>query len=268
VVRGDFNLNLTDQFVSASGLLVEDDELMIQPTLTLYTPLFTDPAGWLQTVTLTAGFWANWSSEEGGIDPARWREMDTFAGLTLTADRRWRLTGVYTLYDSLTGSFSTASDLALGVVFDDTDWLGSAALHPFLEWRWQTSGSTTQPVPDLPPGEGWICKVGVTPQWSTDWGRLEFPVFAAFVSDGFYYDFNEAAGAWQAASGGAAFFSAAIKLSRPVPWLSKGRLQTQAYASVQYHHLASDALMETSRALGNDGRRDFVQFHAGLRISF
>lgn len=269
-IHGLANLDFTDRFITANGLVVEDQGLMIQPTLLLATPVYADPSAWLQAATLTLGAWASWDSEQGGLTPDHWREVDLYAGLTLLADSRWKLTAFHTTFRSLTDSFPTAAEFALGLTCDDSDWLGAAALRPFAEIKWQTEGSTTLPDPAVTADEGWMGRFGVVPQRQFGPVKAELPVFLTVVSDGFYQEFDESAGVWRAQPGGFGFASAALKVSLPVTWLSTARLGTTAYAAVQYYHLGNAGLLDTNQALDPDGdrRRDLLQFHLGLSATF
>jgi hypothetical protein len=280
-IHGVANLDFTNLFVTANGLLLENQGLVAQPMLMLGTPLYSDPTQWLNSVALTLGGWSSWDSHAGGEEPAHWREVDLLAGLTLAFERNWKLTAFHTTYLSLTDSFPTASDLALALTLDDTEWLGSAALHPFLEFKFQTQGSTTQPYADAPYDDGCMLRAGIVPQ--RQWGRckLELPVYFTLVSDGFYqgsetirnsgFDGSPAAAyEWRAEPGGVGFLSAALKLSLPLESLSTTAVHTTAYAAVQYYRLVNKGLLDTNQVLGaTSGRQaDLLQFHVGLNIAF
>lgn len=280
-LHGVGNLDVTDSFVTANGLLLDDQGVMFQPTLMLNAPLYADPTRALSTATLSLGGWASWDSHEGGEVPANWREVDLFAGLTVAFERRWIFTAFYTTYLSQTDSYPTAGDLALGLNCDDTEWLGAAALHPFVEFKLQTDGSTTLPYGDAAVDEGYMFRAGLVPQ--RQWGRFKFelPVFFTLVSDGFYQGSDAirsggyqggpvAAYGWRSEPGGVGFVSGALKLSTPLEWLSGSAVRTSAYAAVQYYHLVNEGLLDTNQALGatSSRRDDLVQFHFGLNLAF
>jgi hypothetical protein len=200
--------------------------------------------------------------------PANWREVDLFVGLTVVIERHWIFTAFHTTYLSQTDSYPTASDLALGINCDDAEWLGAAALHPFVELKLQNEGSTTLPYGAAAVDEGCMFRAGLVPQ--RQWGRFKFelPVYFTLVSDGYYhasdaisrggYQGGPVSGyGWRPAPGGAGFLSAALKLSAPLDWLSGSAVCTSAYAAVQTYHLVNDGLLDTNQALGaTAGRRD------------
>jgi hypothetical protein len=280
-LHGVANLNLTDCFITANGLLLENQGVVVQPMLLLNTPLYSAPTRCLNTVSFTLGAWSSWDSHEGGEDPGNWREVDLLAGLTLAFERNWRFTAFHTTYLSQTDSFATASDLALALTCDDTEWLGAAALHPFVEFKWQTAGSTTQPYADAPADGGRMLRAGIVPQRQFGRYKLELPVYCTLVSDGFYqgseplraagYDGSPVAGlGWRPEPGGIGFMSAALKLSLPLECLSTAGVHTTAYAAVQYYHLVNSGLLDTNQVLGAtaDRRDDLLQFHVGLNLAF
>ena len=280
-LHGVANVDLTDSFITANGLLLENQGLIVQPMLTLNTPLYSDPTHWLQSVALTLGGWSSWDSHEGGEVPGNWREVDLLAGLTVAVERIWKFTAFHTTYLSQTDSFPTASDLALALTCDDTEWLGSAALHPFVEFKWQTAGSTTLPYADAETDGGSMLRAGIVPQRQFGRFKLELPVYFTLVSDGFYqgsetvrdsgYDGSPVAGlGWRPEPDGVGFLSAALKLSLPLERLSFGSVRTTAYAAVQYYHLVNEGLLDTNQVLGATAARDadLLQFHVGLNVAF
>ena len=280
-LHGIANVNLTDQFITANGLLLENQGIMVQPALLLNTPLFSDPSRWLDTVTLTLGGWSSWNSHRGGEIPANWREVDLLAGLTASFANQWKINVFHTTYLSQTDSFPNSSDLALALTFDDTDWLGQAALHPFVEFKLQTDGNANLPYADAMADEGSMLRFGILPQRQFGRLKLELPAYFTVVSDGFYqasptvrnfgYQGTPVAGlGWQSAPGGLGFLSAALKISAPLQWLSSADIHTTAYAAIQYYHLINDGLLDTNQVLGaTSGRKDdLLQFHFGLNLAF
>lgn len=280
-LHGVANLNLTDRFVTANGLLLENQGVMLQPALLLNAPLFADPTRWFNAATLTLGGWSSWDSHSGGEVPAHWREVDLLAGLVLALDSNWKFSTFFTTYLSQTDSFPNASDLALALTYDDTQWLGHAALHPFIELKFQTDGNTNLPYADATAEEGSMLRLGIIPQRQFGHFKLELPVFLSLVSDGFYQQsstvresgYNGSSVAdlgWQSAPGGIGFLSAAAKLSLPLERLSTPTLHTSAYAAVQYYRLIHDGLLDTNQVLGaSNGRQaDVIQLHFGLNLSF
>ena len=280
-LHGVANLDLTDRFVTAAGLLLENQGVMLQPALLLNTPLFADATHWYNNVSLTLGGWSSWDSHAGGEVPDHWREVDLLAGLTLTLDRNWKLSAFHTTYVSQTDSFPTSSDLALALTYDDTEWLGQAALHPFIEFKLQTDGNTNLPYADAVADEGSMLRFGIIPQRQIGRCKVELPVYFTVASDGFYlesptvrasgYDGSAVADlGWQSASGGVGFISAALKVTLPLDWLSTTAIHTSAYAAVQYYHLVHDGLLDTNQVLGATSSRqeDILQFHLGLNLAF
>ncbi len=260
-----FNLDCTDQDVTPHGLILENQGVIVQPLLLFYTPLHADPADWLGNVTFTAGGWGNWHSRPGGKDPGNWREVDIFSGLTCIVERDWQLTSFCSAYLSQTHSYPTAWDCALAVTYDDTRLLGSAAMHPFVEYRPQIHGSTTAVIDPENAGKTYSFRLGIIPQHQFGPLRLEMPAFLTWVPEGFYQD-----NAGRPAAGGIGFMSAALKLSMPLEYLSTKNTSTTLYAAAQYYRIVNGGLLDTNEVLGTSARRehDILQFHLGIRSAF
>ena len=264
-LHGLFNLNATNQDVTPHGLLLENQGLMLQPLLVLFTPLYADPTQWLTSLTISAGAWASWHSREGGTQPAHWREVDGFAGLTAVLDRHWQLSAFGSTYLSQTGSYPTAWDGALALTYDDTSLLGGAALHPFVELRRQLHGSTTMAFVAANAAESFSWRLGFIPQHQFAHCKLEFPAFLTLVPAGFFQDSSG-----QPAAAGIGFVSSAAKVTVPVACLSSSTIGTSVYASAQYYRIANPGLLDVNQALGASSRRnkDLLQLHLGMSVNF
>ena len=293
-LHGLINFNLTSQYITNNGLVMENQGLIGQPLLMLSTPLYADKTTWLSEATLTVGGWGSWHSHAGGKIPAHWREADVFGGLTFTVARDWKLSAFYSAYVSPNASFNTAWELALTLSYDDSRWLGKFALHPFLEFRRQTEGAITVAFrPDLA-DESYCFKFGINPSHQFSGFKLELPAFVTWVPNGFYqqsvietrhityygYDYKRFRYypidyAYQVqdgkrASSGVGYFSTALKATIPIPWLSNERTATSVYGAVQYYRLVNAGLLDGNQYLGASGRRerDLVQFHVGVNVTF
>lgn len=265
-VHGVFNMNLTDQFITGYGLNLENQGVMIQPHLMLSTHLYANRLSPVSEIVLTGGAWSAWDSRQGGVDPGRWREVDAYGGLTLTVARDWKLSGFYTAYMSQTSSFPTAWDLAIALTLDDTRWLHQYALHPFVEFRRQTEGRNNLNLKQAAADESYLFKLGIAPAHTFSSGlKLELPVFATLVPDGFFQRFDG-----RSASGGVGFVSTALKATMPLKRLSTKRLGWSVYGAVQFYHLTNSGLLDTNQILNATSRRksEFTQFHAGLTLNF
>ncbi len=260
-----FNLDFTNQDVTQHGLLLENRGLIIQPLMVFYTPLHADPADWLGNVTFSAGCWGDWHSRPGGKEPANWREVDLFAGLTSVIEGNWQLTSFCSEYLSQTHAYPAAWDCALALTYDDTGLSGAAALHPFVEYRPQIHGSTTVAIAAGNAPESYSLRLGITPQHQFGPLKLELPAFLTLVPEGFYQDSGG-----QPAAGGIGFMSAALKLTLPLQCLSTKSVSTTFYAAAQYYRIVNGGLLDTNELLGTAPRReqDILQFHLGLHATF
>lgn len=264
--HGVFNVNMTSHFITSYGLNLENQGLMIQPSLLLTTHLYAKRTSWVSEVVMTLGGWSSWHTRPGGNDPGHWRELDLYGGLTFTVARDWKLSVFYSSYLSQTASFPTAWDLAFALNLDDTRWLGDYALHPFIEFRRQTEGRNNVSFLDSNTDESYLFKVGVAPAHVFKTGfKLELPLYATLVPKAFYQRFNG-----DAASGGVAFFSTALRGSMPLRFLSTTRTQCSIYGAVQYYQLLNEGLLDTNQALNltRERHKNILQFHAGLTLSF
>jgi hypothetical protein len=265
-LHGVFNLNTTNQFITNYGLILENQGVMIQPSLLLTTHLYAKRTSWVSEVVMTLGGWSSWHTRPGGTEPGHWRELDLYGGLTFTMARDWKLSVFYSSYLSQTASFPTAWDLAIALNLDDSRWLKAYALHPFIEFRRQTEGRNNVSFVDANTNESYLFKVGIVPAYVFKNGfKLELPLFTTLVPKAFYQRSNG-----DVASGGVAFISTALRASMPLRHLSTMRTHWSIYGAVQYYHLMNEGLLETNATLNNSTQRqqDIFQFHAGLTLSF
>ena len=293
-LHGALSTNVTNHYLTGHGLHLENQGAMVQPLLTLTTPLYADPTEWLSSATLTLGGWGSWHSHEGGEVPGHWREVDVFGGLTLTLAQDWKLSAFYSAYLSQTQSYPTAWELAVALAYDDTALLGAFALHPFIEFKRQTEGSITVAfVPELA-DESYSFRVGIAPQHQFEHFKLELPAFITLVPEGFYQrgtkrteriryygydwtrfryypiDYYYQVYDGQPAEAGIGYFSAALKATVPLEFMSTKEVRTTFYAAVQYYRLVNDGLLEGNEALqvASGREEDIVQFHVGLSVVF
>jgi hypothetical protein len=265
-LHGLFNLNCTNQYITIYGLNLEKQGVMVQPQLLLSTYLYAHRTSWISEVLLTGGAWSSWHSHRGGLNPGHTREVDAYGGLTFTAARDWKLSVFYSSYLSQTRSFPTAWDLAFSLSLDDSRWLKLYALHPFVELRRQTEGRISLGFSGEQPGLSQMFKCGIAPAHLFRNGlKLELPVFAAMVPNGFYQHSDGTS-----AEGGLAFASSALKVSIPVRVLSTAHSTSSVYAATQYYRMVNAGLLDTNQLLGNSTHRErnLLQFHVGMTVAF
>lgn len=109
------------------GYEQEDGGLILQPWVEVGTPL--GDSG----LDLTVGTWNSLHSKqtgESGNGPGAWYESDIYVGVGYAMDQ-FTFSGTFTGYYSPNNAFRDIEEIAFGVSFDDSDYLGEWAVNPY-----------------------------------------------------------------------------------------------------------------------------------------
>ena len=282
-LHGFMNLEVSNLYVTTHGLVVENQGLVFQPLVSLYSEVYVRPNNLLSSVLLTVGGWASDHTHASGRKPGHLNEADGFAGVTATFARDWKLSLYYSRFYSETDSFPTASELSITLAYDDTARLGRLALHPYFTVTPQLEGKTSVIFRPDHSSRSVECRIGIDPYWQGKRFplRLELPAFVTFVPGNYYqrstletrhvriFGYEYPYRAYNGAGGdsGAGFASVAMRASLPLRFMPLPGVWT-VYASVQYDRLFNPGLLDSNQAIGSGRSPDVFQFHAGLSYLF
>jgi hypothetical protein len=257
-------LDLSDHYITPRGLNVENKGIIFQPLFLVFANLYSEPAGFLQDVTLVGGVWASLHSEESGADPGNWNEWDPILGLSFKFADVWKLDTTFTCFDSLTDSYPTSTHFEAKLSFDDSKYLGSFALHPWVAFWQELDEKATVVFNPATSDESFYFTIGVNPSFSLGKVKFEFPTWINLVDEDFYQQFDGSPG-----GSGLAVFCTGVKASVPLTFVPKDLGFWTLYAGVKYYRLDNAGLEDGNSVLTpREHREDLVQFHGGISIFF
>jgi len=183
------------------GLLQERDGVIVQPYADLGFNLYDAPEDILSGVTANIGTWNSFHSKHTGAGAQNasgnstmdiWYEMDWYAGGTFELMDALSLGASWVAYTYPNQALKTVQEVDLTMGLDDSDWLGSWALHPSTTFaiEYENTGglggaSGTESGAyfqlDIAPGMRLI----EDPVMPID---LSFPVSVGLALDGNYYN--------------------------------------------------------------------------------
>ena len=158
------DLSLKSAYVTPRGLVVEDKGIATQ-VLGITNIDFYRDSGLIKTASLKLGAWSNFLTHAVGAslpDGTRpevdhFNEIDPFIGVGLKVDKNWDLGAQFVTFISPPGLFDPEYNIQFSVSYDDTDHLGSYALHPYVKPFWTYSGDSTVVLGKVP---AWYTELG------------------------------------------------------------------------------------------------------------
>ena len=265
IVHFLLQLDFSDHYITPRGLNVEDDGLIFQPLLLSFWSLYSDKNQFLNDISLTAGVWSSFHTEESGADPGNWNEFDPILGLTFGLGEYVKFETNYTAFDSMTDSYPTSQHLELKIRFDDSKLMGGDfSINPYVAYWHELEDKATVAFNPATSEESFYFTVGVIPTFKVGSVKLEFPTYINLVGNDFYQQFDGSPG-----GAGLAVFGTEIKASVPLTFIPKEYGFWTAYAGVKYYHLENDGLLDGNQVLADSSReKDLIQFHGGLSIFY
>lgn len=271
-ISGDLGINVVSQYVSR-GLILENQGPIIQPYADLYFKLY-EGQGFLNQVQINLGIWNSFHGEKtdagavsGGSSTTRsWYECDLTAGVSFTFGKNWTFTPSYYTFLSPADAFSTFQGLNLKLAFDDTDFLGKFALHPYVQVLFELENKAGSG-----PDEGVYYEVGIAPSRPVGPVTVTLPVTAGFGSNDFYGSLNRRTGQIENEAFG--FVSSGVNVAYELAFIPKSYGTWTATAGYTYYYLGNGARdfntpERGGTVRGGSGDRHEHVFSAGLMVAF
>lgn len=167
------------------GILQERDGFIAEPWGELYFNAYSSETGFLRDVTLGAGVWASFHTEETGASngPHSLYETDWYPLISLGFAHNLTLTTVYYFYTSPNGAFATAQELNFKLAWDDSETFGRWAMAPYVNFAIETHNTA------FGPDEGAGVQMGIGPTLFTLFEGSDMPVtFSAPIELGLAID--------------------------------------------------------------------------------
>jgi hypothetical protein len=205
-ISGDIGLNVVTSYYY-HGAIQQNHSASFQPYADLYFKAF-EGDGFLNKATVNIGIWnslTNPATNNAWKNPKSWVESDFTPGISLTF-------GKVTLTESFQFMFfpnesmpETSESIVSKLAFDDSDLLGSLALHPSITHQHEVGGKAAN-GPQERKGDYW--EAAIAPSVAAGPVTVTLPVTVGFGSSKYY------------AKDGYGFFSAGLNAAYTLP-LSK-----------------------------------------------
>ncbi len=252
-ISGLFQLDVSDHYITPRGLNVEDQGVIFQPLLLLFTDLY-DGDGFLTDITLVLGVWNSIHTKESGADPGNWNEIDPIAGFSFGLGKSFRLDTTWTAFESMTDSYPTPNNLEVKLSYSDA-LTEEFSINPYVSYWLELNNKTTFATSP----SSYYFTAGLNPTYSPKSipVKFELPIFMMFPADDFYGE-SSTIGLW----------CAALKVSTPLTFVSPSFGKWFLYAKATYYGFENDALVKFGSFATGEPDDSEVQFSGGITILF
>jgi hypothetical protein len=169
------------------GIMQERDSFIAEPWGELYYSAFRSEEGPIRDVTIGAGVWSSFHTEETGAtqNPKSLYETDWYPLIAVEFPYGLSLTTIYYFYTSPNDAFAHVEELNFKLAWDDSETLGRFALQPWINLAVETHKTSF----GINKGEG--IQIGIEPTLyeipiENYPITLTAPVEAGFAIDDYY----------------------------------------------------------------------------------
>ncbi len=285
-VHALFAVELANEYVTPRGMLVRDKGLTVEPLFLTFVNLYKGDS-FINDVTLVGGVWNDLGTSQvsvhgpyGSQPKTPWTEIDPIAGFSFGLGKHFKLDLTYTAFAEQILDIGTSHHLESKLSFDDSEYLGAFALHPYVIYWQELEGKATDAalpggVIGLPPvnpnakhpapGSSSYFDVGVAPGYTfKDAGglKLEAPLRVLLPDERFYGDFYHS-------SSTVGLYELGVKATLPMNFMPAGYGHWSVHAGVKYINFVDDNLYNLN-AFNAPGKptRDTVQVYLGFSAFF
>ena len=280
------NVEVANEYVTPRGMLVRDKGLTIQPLFLTFINLYKGDS-FINDVTLVGGVWNDLGTSGvsvhgpyGSLPKTPWTEIDPIGGFSFGLGKNFKLDITYTAFAEQILDIGTSHHVETKLSFNDTDYLGAFALHPYVSY-WQeldhkaTDAALPGGVIGLPPvnksanhpapDSSYYFDVGIAPGYAFKdfYGlKIEAPTRMLLPDERFYGDFY-------AKSSVIGLVETGLKASIPLNFMPAGYGHWSAHAGFKYINFVDDNLynLNSFNAPGKP-TRDTFQVYLGISSFF
>jgi hypothetical protein len=265
-VNGVINLDFSGDYITPRGLHVEDEGLVTQPLLLVLWKLRASKEGAVSDVTLATGLWNSFHTQQAGLNPSRWAEVDPILNLTVKFRNGLTLDTGMTSFYTPTDSYDTSSHAEFKLTYSDPARHGFS-VNPWVAYWVELKNKATVVFDPATSSRGTYLTVGATPTIGLGSAgvTLDMASYANFVSGDFYQQFDGSDG-----GSGLAVWSLAPKINVPLKFMGVAHGAWTGYAGMSYYHLSNDGLLDGNQVLSNEteDEKDLTRFRLGLSVFF
>ncbi|HEY2342069.1 MAG TPA: hypothetical protein VGH90_03515, partial [Chthoniobacteraceae bacterium] len=281
-----FKLELGDKYVTPRGMIVREDGLTIEPLMLVFFNAYRGD-GFINEITLFGGVWNDFGTSKvsrhapfGSNPKTALTETDPIAGITIGFAKHFKLDVTYTSFVEYILDIPTSHHLETRLTFDDSDYLGAFALHPYFSyWQELSEKSTDADVPFTvfgpspnsgkhpQPGSSFYFDVGVTPGYtfkSLGDLKVETPCRMLLADDRFYGEYYH-----PSSTISVGLVELGLKGTLPLKFMPKEAGSWSVYVGGRYINFVNDNLrdLNTFNAPGQPTRETW-QVYGGISVFF
>ncbi len=185
------NFEVSDEYLTPRGMLVQNKGLTYQQLLLGFVDLYQGGSGELiDDVTFVPGVWADFTSRPiaihvKGKGAADWVETDPIAGLSIKFAKVMKLDVTYTAFDMHILDIGTSQHLETKLSLDDSSYLGSFALNPYISYWKELDGKATAAANFNVPSSGYT-DIGIDPGCKEGAWKFDAPLRMLLPEKNFY----------------------------------------------------------------------------------
>jgi hypothetical protein len=260
-ISGFFGTTVSNAYISR-WVLLENQGVMFQPYAEIDFSLFEEKEGFVKSSYLFGGVWSSLHThKEAGTINRGWYEFDWYVGIAAGLGGGFSANLQYVEFISPANAFGTAKNIILNVGFDDTEYLKTFALKPYVQLLWETDGKAGTGT-----DEGVYLELGINPGVTLGEGgtyplTLSLPVAAGFSLGNFYND----AGGNENRFGG---FRVGVAAGVPLAFMNgQGYGEWSASGNLTYWHFG-DGTEDAATGPGSSGTDGEFVATVGVQCNF
>jgi hypothetical protein len=260
------NFEVSDKYLTPRGMIVADHGLTYQQLLLGFVHLYHDDNGFINDLTFVPGVWGDFTSHPipihvKGPGAADWVETDPIADLSTTFAKNFKLDLTYTAFDMHILDIGTSQHFNAQLAFDDSPYLKSFALHPYvLYWRELDGKATAAANFGVP--SSYYFEAGIDPGAKVGPWKLEAPLRILLPNKNFY-------GTHFASNSTVGLYELGFKASTPMGFMPKGYGSWSFHIGVKYMKFVDKNLQHLALGGGFGAPvSDTFQTYAGVSTFF
>jgi hypothetical protein len=268
-IHGFANVTFTTSYTTPRGLVVADDDLVMQPIVGLVFPL--GDIGPLKNFTFVGGIWNCITFVQHDPHVGPWNELDDFFSVSFDVLPNLNANLTYVSFNSPTGAYSTENNSDLLLSYNDSSlWGGNFGLHPYVDLWWAINGDST--VVNGKAGHTGYAQIGVIPTYT--WKELpQYPVtfkvptyLSVGPKDYWSVDGAPTGGTW--GDGNVGVYTLGLDVGVPLAFIPTKYGFWHADAGVTYFDFINNALLNAGTLVSGNTRRDFFVGQITVGVNF
>lgn len=260
-IHGFVDASIKNAYITPRGLLVHDTGVAMQILSGLAVNVYQNPAGTLNTVTITGGVWNDLWTKQNDPNNGDWNEFDWFIGISAVLDQKWKVGVQYIPFVSPPKAFRTERNIEFSASYSDTPSAFGLSFNPYAKLFWNVDGDSTVVTGDG--GGTFDVEIGMVPTLDLAphgiAATISMPTWIT-VGPEDYWGGNQNVGV----------FSTGLTVKAPFTFIPVAYGKWYGYVGGQYYRIINDQLKFAQTLTGADGtgRRNVGLVSLGIGFSF